>query len=47
MYNSIIHRKDRCLNSQQICDTILTLPIHPYLTNDEIDNTCNIIMATI
>jgi len=47
MYNSIIHRKDRCLNSQQICDTILTLPIHPYLTNDEIDDTCNIIMATI
>ena len=47
MYNSIIHRKDSCLNSQQICDTILTLPIHPYLTNDEIDNTCNIIMATV
>ena len=43
MYKSILNRKDNCLNSQLICDTILTLPIHPYLTNDEIDkqNPCN------
>ena len=47
MYKSILNRKDNCLNSQLICDTILTLPIHPYLTDDEVDNTCNIIMSTI
>lgn len=47
LYKTHIHRKDNCLNSQLICDTILTLPIHPYLTDDEVDNTCKIIMATI
>ena len=47
MYKSILNRKDNCLNSQLICDTILTLPIHPYLTNDEIDKTCTSIMMTV
>ena len=47
MYNNIINRKDNCLNSQLICDTILTLPIHPYLTDDEIDKTCTSIMMTV
>ena len=47
LYNTHIHRKDNCLNSKLICDTILTLPIHPYLTDNEVDNTCNIIMSTI
>ena len=47
MYKSILNRKDNCLNSQLICDTILTLPIHPYLTDDEIDKTCTSIMMTI
>ena len=47
MYNNLINRTDECLNTQKICDTILTLPIHPYLTDEEVDNTCNIIMATV
>jgi len=47
MYKSILNRKDSCLNSQLICDTILTLPIHPYLTNDEVDKTCTSIMMTV
>ena len=47
MYKSILNRKDNCLNSQLICDTILTLPIHPYLTDDEIDKTCTSIMMTV
>ena len=47
MYKSILNRKDNCLNSQLICDTILTLPIHPYLTNDEVDKTCTSIMMTV
>ena len=47
MYKSILNRKDNCLNSQLICDTILTLPIHPYLTDDEIDKTCTSIMITV
>ena len=47
MYKNLINRVDECLNTQQVCDTILTLPIHPYLTNEEVDKTCNIIMATV
>ena len=47
MYNNLINRVDECLNTQQVCDTILTLPIHPYLTDEEVDKTCNIIMATV
>ena len=47
MYEKLINRVDECPNTQLVCDTILTLPIHPYLTDEEVDNTCNIIMATI
>ena len=47
MYKNLINRKDECLNTEKICDTILTLPIHPYLTDEEVDNICNIIMATV
>ena len=47
MYEKLINRADECPNTQLVCDTILTLPIHPYLTDEEVDNTCNIIMATI
>ena len=47
MYEKLINRVEECPNTQLVCDTILTLPIHPYLTDEEVDNTCNIIMATI
>ena len=36
MYNTIFHRKDICINSKLISDTILSLPIHAWLTNKEI-----------
>tara|TARA_A100001035_G_scaffold80960_1_gene62969 strand:- start:310 stop:1119 length:810 start_codon:yes stop_codon:yes gene_type:complete len=37
MYNvwNIDYKKDECINSKQIADTILSLPIHAYLTLDE------------
>ena len=37
MYNAwnIDYKKDDCVNSKQIADTILSLPIHAYLTLDE------------
>ena len=47
MYKDIEHRKDDITNTQTVCDTILTLPIDPFLTDEEIENTCNIIMATV
>ena len=36
MYQNIDHRKDECINSKHVSDTILSLPIHPWLKEDEI-----------
>jgi len=47
MYKNLIHRKDKCINSKKISDTILSLPMHPYLTDDEIEKVCKIIMVTV
>jgi len=44
MYRLITHRKDDYRNSKQICDTILTLPMHPYLTDEEIKSVADTIM---
>jgi UDP-2-acetamido-2-deoxy-ribo-hexuluronate aminotransferase len=44
MYDNIVHRKDDCPNSKLISDTILTLPMHPYLTDEEISEVYNTIM---
>ena len=44
MYQNIHHRKDNCINAKQISDTILTLPMHPYLTDDEVNEVANTIM---
>ena len=47
MYEMLIHRSHSCVNSNQICDTILTLPMNPYLTDEEIDNVNNIILLSV
>ena len=36
MYNNIAYKKDNCVNSKIVSDTILSLPIHAWLTNDEV-----------
>jgi len=43
MYDKLQHRKDNCVNSKHVTDTILSLPIHPWLTDDEV----NFIIANI
>ena len=43
MYNSIVHRKDNCVNSTIVANTILSLPIHAWLTSEEINTIINII----
>lgn len=43
MYKSIFHRKDLCVNSKLISDTILSIPIHPWLRDDEINNIIKIV----
>lgn len=37
MYQGINHRKDNCMNSRIAADTVLSLPIHAWLEDDEID----------
>ena len=47
MYENIEHRKDKTFISKIICDTILTLPIHPYMKQEEIDEVINIILILL
>lgn len=35
MYKNISYRKDDCKNTQLVCDTILSIPNHPWLTLEE------------
>lgn len=37
MYQNIDHRKDDCVNSRIAANTILSLPIHAWMEDDEID----------
>ena len=36
MYGAVEHRRDACTASKTASDTVLSLPIHPWLTEDEI-----------
>ena len=47
MYNNINHRKDKTFISKVICDTILTLPLHPYMTQGEVDKIINTILIIL
>jgi len=47
MYNNIEHRKDSTYVSKIVCDTILTLPIHPYMEQEEIGKIINTILIIL
>ena len=47
MYQNIPHRKEDKGLAQVVCDTILSLPMHPYLTDEEIDKTINTILILV
>ena len=47
MYKNIEHRSDNCKNAKNVSKTILTLPIHPWLTDEEIKDTCNGILNNL
>ena len=47
MYQNIKHRKDKTFISKIICDTILTLPIHPYMKQEEINEVINTILILL
>ena len=47
MYQNIKHMKDKQYVSKIVCDTILTLPIHPYMKQKEIDEVINTILILL
>jgi dTDP-4-amino-4,6-dideoxygalactose transaminase len=47
MYNNIKHRKDITYVSKLVSDTVLTLPIHPYMTQGEVDIITNTILIIL
>lgn len=36
-----------CPASSELCDTVLSLPMHPYMTEKEVDTVCNAIKANL
>ena len=47
MYNNIEHRKDITYVSKIVSDTVLTLPLHPYMTQGEVDKIINTILIIL
>jgi dTDP-4-amino-4,6-dideoxygalactose transaminase len=43
MYSGLTHRKDNCVNSIIAADTVLSLPVHAWMTEEEISNIIDII----
>ena len=44
MYKNIEHKKDSTFISKIVCDSILTLPIHAYMSQQEVDKVINTIL---
>ncbi|MBI2026603.1 MAG: DegT/DnrJ/EryC1/StrS family aminotransferase, partial [Deltaproteobacteria bacterium] len=44
IYSNLGYRKGDFPNAETVCDDILALPIHPYLTSDKIDFVCQSIL---
>lgn len=44
-YRSLNYPEDSCSVSLQLCDTVLSLPMHPYLTDEEISCICHAVKS--
>lgn len=47
MYNDTVLRSDVCKNSKKVADTVISLPIHAWLTDDEISNIIQTVQENI
>ena len=47
MYNEINYRKDNCVNSTKASNTVLSLPIHPWLSKKEISTIISLVREHI
>lgn len=43
-YRAVGDKYGACPVSVRLCDTVLSLPIHPYITEEEVDMVCNLII---
>lgn len=46
-YRSLNYPEDSCPVSLQLCDTVLSLPMHPYLTDEEISCICHAVKSVL
>ncbi len=44
LYNTVEYRKDECVNAKVAADTVLSLPIHAWLKDNEVEDLCNTIL---
>lgn len=44
MYKRLHHRKDNCVNSKKASEMVISLPIHPYMHEDDIDQIINTVL---
>jgi len=47
MYKNINYRTEQTYNSKIVCDTILSLPLDPYMKQEEIEKVINIIIISL
>lgn len=47
VYKPLAYFADNFPVSNKLCDTVLSLPMHPYITTEEIDMVCNAVKANL
>lgn len=47
IYNTITYKSDTAVNSQRAADTVMSLPVHPWLTDEEVNTICNTILMSL
>ena len=46
-YKALNYSEYACPNAQQLCGTVLSLPMHPYITEEIIDQVCDALKAAL
>ncbi len=46
-YRELVYPESSCPVARQLCDTVLSLPMHPYLNTEDIDTVCNAIQSNL
>ena len=47
VYRELGYLENSCPVASQLCDTVLSLPMHPYLATEDIDTVCNAIQSNL